>query len=365
MYFLEAKRVYNYLLSRVNIGDDLFKFDYRLLKEIVYLDKDRIPTTYKPQHLTSSILQDQVRLMQESVKGLVALRKKGHKIGGLKYKSECNSIRFLQYGLTHKIKGSKIKLQGIRDAIRVNGLKQLSKYQNIDYTVAYLLYDGVDYFIRLTCFVDKEKKQYKPESIGIDMGVATHLALSDGRKINVTVEESERLKNLQRALALKQKRSNNWYKLRTKIRKEYNHMSNIKNDRANKIAHELLQYERVILQDEQIVEWNKKTIQHSILGRLKMKLKGENVYILDQYFPTTQYCNKCGSFTKHDPSKRTYKCPVCGLPSDRDIHAAQNMILMLDKVLSAGTVDIKPCKKIRFNSVESIFEKRKPSTSLV
>ena len=46
--------------------------------------------------------------------------------------------------------------------IRVRGLDQLSKYNNIDYANAKLLYDGIDYYIALTCFIYKEttEKQY-------------------------------------------------------------------------------------------------------------------------------------------------------------------------------------------------------------
>ena len=31
MFFVETKRVYNYLLNKINEGDDLFKYDYRNL----------------------------------------------------------------------------------------------------------------------------------------------------------------------------------------------------------------------------------------------------------------------------------------------------------------------------------------------
>ena len=38
----------------------------------------------------------------------------------------------------------------------------MDKYTNIDFTTANILYDGYDYYISLTCFIDKEntKKEY-------------------------------------------------------------------------------------------------------------------------------------------------------------------------------------------------------------
>lgn len=357
MFFVETKRLYNYILSVNNIPDPK---DYKDYYNISYLDKDKNKIDYKIQYIGSSIIQDQIRIMKESIKGLSTLKSKDHKVGCLKFKSECNSIRLFQYGITHKIVGNRIKIQGIKRPIKVSGLNQI-KYNDIDFTTAHLLYDGINYYISLTCFVPKEEKEYKGR-IGIDMGVSTHITLSDGRKFNVLIEESERLKRLQAVLAKKQTRSNNWYKVRSKIRKEYIKQTNKKNDIANKIYHELSRYE-IVMQDEQITSWDKKTIQHSILGRLKFKLSKE-AYMLDQWFPTTQYCPVCGSFTKHDVSKRTFECSCCHSISDRDIHAAQNMLVILDKIRSYGTYDLKPCKKIPFKKFEGYFRKEEAASTL-
>ena len=337
MFFVETKRVYNYLLNKVNNGDDMFSFDYRDLYNITYLDKDKNVIEYKISYIGSSILQDQVRLMKESIKSLSTKKKRGEKIGRLRFKSECNSIRLLQYGITHQLRGSRFKIQGIKDPIRVTGLKQLSKYENIDYTISHLLYDGVDYYVLLTCFTDKEekslKKSSKDEIIGVDMGCSTTITLSNGLKVNISVEESDRLKRLQRILGRKTKRSNNWYKVHRKIRKEYNRMNNKKEDVSNKIVSELLKYKTVVIQDELLSQWHQNewcstTVQHSILGRIKSKLQRhkDQVYVLDSSLPTTQHCFHCGTDTKHDPSKRVFVCSSCGYEEDRDIHAAKNMI---------------------------------------
>lgn len=337
MFFVETKRVYNYLLNKVNNGDDLFSFDYRDLYNITYLDKDKNVIEYKISYIGSSILQDQVRLMKESIKSLSAKKKRGGKIGRLRFKSECNSIRLLQYGITHQLRGSRFKIQGIKDPIRVTGLKQLSKYENADYTTAHLLYDGVDYYVLLTCFTNKEekslKKSSKDEIIGVDMGCSTTITLSNGLKMNISVEESDRLKRLQRILERKTKRSNNWYKIHRKIRKEYNRMNNKKEDVSNKIVSELLKYKTIVIQDELLSQWHQNewcsaTVQHSIFGRIKSKLlrHKDQVYVLDSSLPTTQHCFYCGTDTKHDPSKRVFVCSSCGCEEDRDIHAAENMI---------------------------------------
>ena len=51
MFFVETKRVYNYLLNNINNGDDIFSLDYRNLYNITYLDKDKNVIEYKISYI--------------------------------------------------------------------------------------------------------------------------------------------------------------------------------------------------------------------------------------------------------------------------------------------------------------------------
>ena len=70
-------------------------------------------------------------------------------------------------------------------------------------------------------------------------------------------------------MSKKQKGSKNWLRNVEQIRKEYQRITNRKNDLANKIVHEFLQYKTVVIQDEQLRNWHKgchgKAVQHSVL----------------------------------------------------------------------------------------------------
>lgn len=364
MFFIEAKRTYNYILNDISNGADLFNYDYKKLNHITYYDKDKNIIEYANTHIKTSVIQEIIANMRDSIKGLSASKKNGNKVSSLRFKTECNSIKLKQYGITHFIKGSRIKIQGIKKPIRVSGLKQLDKYNNIDFTTANILYDGYDYYISLTCFIDKEntKKEYKNNIIGIDLGCRSAIALSNGEKVKVTIEESERLKGLQNKLRSCKKRSNNWYKIQSKLRKEYNKMVNRKNDLSNKLAHYLISNnEIIVIQDDQINEWKEndglsKTIHHSILGRLKSQLKRyDNVILLDNWFPTTQHCFNCGHDTKIDLNKTIFVCENCGLIEDRDIHAANNMIEFYNRYIqSVGTIDLKPRVKISYKNYKDL-----------
>ena len=370
MLFVEAKWIYNYLISQ----DDIYSFDYKNLNQITHKDKYKNDITTQIKYVKSSVKQELITQIVNQIKGLSKLKKKGHNVGKLRFKSEFNSIKLKQYNVTHSLRGNKFKIQGIKDTIKVFGIEQLAKYKNnIDYTTANLLYDGINYYIALTCFIDKEniEKQYKNDIIGIDMGVSTNLTLSDSTKYDISVGESERLKKLQAKLVSKQKGSNNRYKLIKKIRKEYIHINNKKNDISNKIVHSILNDNKIIIiQDEQISEWRQdglsgSKIQHSILGRIKHKLNMcDRVVILDKWFPTTKYCSNCGSKVELSLKDRIFECPKCKIKEDRDIHAANNMIwFYLHSINAPGTdVNMPVSNKISF---KEFVAKQESNTTLV
>lgn len=373
MQFVEAKWIYNYLLDK-----DIFHFDYKNLDKITHKDKNKQDIETTIQYVGSSVKQSIIQDTISQIKGLHTLKTKGHKVGSLKYKSEYNSINLKQYGITHSIRGNKFKIQGIKKLIRVRGLKQLSKYENIDYCNAKLYYDGIDYYIILTCYIDKESadKQYNNEIVGIDMGVSTTLTLSDGSKYNISIEESEKLKRLQAKLSRQKKGSNNRYKTIKKIRKEHIHIRNKRNDISNKISNLILSNNKtIVIQDEQINEWKQdgissSKIQHSILGRIKSKLSmSDRTVILDKWFPTTKYCRNCNTKIELELKDRVFECPICNEKEDRDIHAAKNMIffyLKYNKLDRSGTdqTSIKGPVKISYNKFIRNLAKQEDTTSL-
>ena len=369
MLFVEAKWIYNYLISQ----DDIYSFNYKDLNQVTHKDKNKNDIVSDIQYVRSSVKQELITQIVNQIKGLSKLKKKGHKVGKLKFKSEFNSIKLKQYNVTHSLRGNKFKIQGIKDLIRVRGIEQLKKYKNIDYTTANLLYDGINYYIALTCFIDKDntEKQYKNDIVGIDMGVSTSLTLSDGTKYDISIGESDRLKKLQTKLVSKQKGSNNRYKLIRKIRKEYIHINNKKNDISNKIIHSILNDNKIIvIQDEQIGEWRQdglsgSKIQHSILGRIKHRLMySDRVKMLDKWFPTTKYCRHCGSKVTLELKDRIFECPNCKTKEDRDIHAANNMIYFYLHSINAPGTDVNMLVDNKF-SYKEFVAKQESTTSLV
>ena len=287
------------------------------------------------KYIGSQMAQGVVAEMKSNLKTILRLQKHGlQKHGELKFISELKSLNLWQYGCTYSFKSAKrMKIQGVSGLVYVRGAHQFFEDKNVEIASAKLLNTPQGYFVAVTTYIDNDKLE-KPisngKTIGLDFGCKTSVTYSDGRKRTVSVGETERMKRLQIKFARQVKGSKNRYRTKRLINVEYQKITNRKNDIANKIVGELKFYDRVVIQDEQLSNWNQtghgKAVQHSCLGRVKAKLmKMDNVVVLDKFIPTTKICMKCGRTYNMPQSQREFNC-VCGAAGDRDVHAAQNMV---------------------------------------
>lgn len=334
MLFVEAKWFYNHILNIHKLGTKFKDIDSSI-KSIIRLDKSNNTINTDLKYLGSSMKQSIVSQMNSNQKTIKSLVKKGfQKYGQLHFIKQFKAIDLKQFNVTHKILSkSKVKIQGINGSIRIKGLKQFDT-NNVDIANAKLIkVSNNDYYLNITTYKDKQKLNItNKKTIGIDFGCQNSFSLSNGQKLNIVIEESEKLKTFQRKLNRQIKGSNNYYKTLQKSHKEYSKLQFKKLDATNKIVNKLKNYQHIIIQDEQLNNWKKlghgKAIQHSILGRVKAKLKAlPQTIILDKFIPTSKYCPNCNHVKRVlKQSNRTYKCTNCGYQNDRDINAALNMV---------------------------------------
>ncbi len=339
--FVEAKCVYNDIINHLE-SDKLNSWNDKKTSVLVK-QKDGNFVEKPLCYFKSSMMQGMKSLVGDSLNSLKEKKKKGYKVGKLKFKSSCNSIPLKQFGNTHRIKSlTKVGIQGIKGDVRVHGLEQFADNPNAEIANAKLLKKPDGYYIHWTVYIFKDKLpviQKNDEVIGVDFGCGTSFTFSDGHKEDFKLKEPECLKKLQKSLARKRKtekdkkHSNQYKSVQRKLERAYQHLANIKNDNANKLCHKLMSYKQVVIQDENLRGWHKgghgKAVQHSILGRVKKKLKTmDNVTILSRFAPTTKLCFHCGEV--HNEIKvwdRVFRC-ACGVCMDRDVHAAQCMVWM-------------------------------------
>lgn len=332
--FVEGKWFYNHVLNLHNDGQKLNAINTTNIKTVDHYDKDKNLIQSELKVLSGQQKQAILTRMVQNEKTICSLIKKGHqKHGNLRFKSELTCIPLKQYGMTYKFKScNKVKIQGIHGDIllRTGGQLQIAD----ELANANLVKRPDGYYLKVVCFINKENwktQKTNGREIGLDFGIKTNITTSEGQKIDVSIEESERLKKLQREMFRREKGSSNRYKTIKKIQREYQKIGNKKADMANKIVHMLKQYDCIVIQDEQLSKWHKqkgmsKVVQHSCMGRIKQKLKSlSQTIVLDKYIPTTKWCPKCGKKHSIGLDERTYVCE-CGYHEDRDIHSAKNML---------------------------------------
>lgn len=358
--FVEAKWLKNYILAWSGLSSkdeeykkshNIFKFDAQNLKTITHKDKDM--NDIEVNLTLHSMIKAQIKSdICSNIKTIHTLRQRGFQKnnGILKFVKEVNYIPLKKYGYTHKILSSKrVTLPGLgRKGIIVNGLNQFINIPEIEICNARLLKRADGLFIQFITYQPKINNNITNKKIlGIDFGCSPSFTTSEGEKIDVKIQESERLKKTMTRMNRRMKKgSKNWHRQLEVIHKEYQKQINKKNDIANKLVAKWKNYDTVVIQDEQLQNWYKnghgKAIQQSVLGRVKFRLKNmDNVIVLSKNVPTTKMCTNCGKW--HDDLKiwnRQFVCE-CGINMDRDIHAAQNMIWFYKNKVGVGCSNFK------------------------
>ena len=291
--------------------------------------------------LGSQIKQSILAQIQSEIKGLHTKKKKGKKVGRLKFKSFVGSIPLKQCGITYKIvPNGRLTIQKLKHKFRIRGLKQIPPHA--EFANARLLKKGDDYYLHLTCFLDKkemleerkrkrEEANFLPhEALAPDLGIAHQVSLSNGLKISYRVPLTPSLKKAAKQVSRTQKGSKNRIKARKRLQKAYRKTTNIKKDIINKIVALMCLFAKELYYQNDYVKgwqriWGCRLLETS-LGRMLSKLrKLPGSKEVSRWYASSQECCRCLAKTKHPLSSRTFVCGKCGYQADRDIHAARNI----------------------------------------
>jgi putative transposase len=195
--------------------------------------------------------------------------------------------------------------------------------------------------------IDRQKplKSVYPKTgltLGLDVGIRTSVTAYDssGDINQISSPDLSRVKNkiekLQKNLSKKQKGSQNFQKVKTKLSKEHFHAKNIRKDFNHKLTDFIVKtYDVITVETLNIQKMMK---QHPIAGKIqdqawyqfftflqyKSEKNDKKLIQVDPYFPSSKLCSQCKA--KNDiGSLEYYICPVCGSIHNRDINAAKNL----------------------------------------
>ncbi|NEP76298.1 RNA-guided endonuclease TnpB family protein, partial [Okeania sp. SIO2G5] len=196
----------------------------------------------------------------------------------------------------------------------------------------------------VSLLVDVEINPLPPvtNKVGLDLGIASLLILSDGTKITNPKPfraKRRKLRKAQKALARKQKGSNNRHKARLKVARIYAEIGDARKDHLHKLTTQLIRENQTIVVEDLAVKNMVKnhrlalSISDASWGELVRQLEykaewyGRELVKIDRWFPSSKRCSNCGHIADKMPLNiREWKCSKCGCSHDRDVNAAKNIL---------------------------------------
>ncbi|MHA2495887.1 MAG: RNA-guided endonuclease InsQ/TnpB family protein [Candidatus Hodarchaeales archaeon] len=333
--FLEAKWFYNWVVSQ----SDVFEVDTTVKGVPV-----KVGDVFEERPLrclSSQMKQGLVTQIQRAIQALAARKKKGHKVGKLKFKTFIACIPLKQYGVTYQLDRShhRLKLQKLKQWLRVHGCQQLPA--DAELANAHLLRRHGDYYLHVVTYQRKTTRacQTAPpgSSIGMDTGLQTQFAFSNGVMVEYRIPFPERLRRLYRQFSRTQQGSRNRRKVACKLQKAFAQLTQRKQEIRNQlVAYLVRHYATICYQDELLRAWQrlygKKMADLSLGAFLRILAERSRTPAeIPSTFPSTQRCSGCGHKlpAKLPLAQRMYRCenPTCGLVIDRDLNAALNLQL--------------------------------------
>ncbi len=253
-----------------------------------------------------------------------------------KGKNRFSSFGFKEYGNGFKIDGRRLRLYGIgRIAVRWHRpLPCTPKTIRIVRKA-----DG--WYAMFTCEVSPQALPPTGKAVGIDVGVASLIATSDGEKVpnpKWYQAAQKKLRRQQRRMSRRKNGGRNRRKAAEMVARHHLHVSRQRKDVLDKIVHRLINecdfiaVEQLRVQNMVGNRYLAKSIMDAGWGYFKVRLHAKaaeagRVVVEAEPAYTSQTCSSCGQrFPEHiDLSVRTVSCP-CGLVLDRDVNAAINIL---------------------------------------
>ncbi len=196
------------------------------------------------------------------------------------------------------------------------------------------------YFLSFVVEVEPVQVETKNQSIGIDLGIKTFAAMSNGEKAQSPdySKSNRKIRKLQKKLQRQPKGSKRREITRIQIAKQHNRISDIRKDFLHKLSTKIVSENQTIVLEDLCVSG---MVKNRRLARVislqgwrefrnlceaKSTKFGREFRTISRWEPTSQICSNCGyKWGKLDLSVREIVCLSCSTPHCRDENASRNI----------------------------------------
>jgi putative transposase len=176
-------------------------------------------------------------------------------------------------------------------------------------------------------------------AVGVDLGISTFAALSDGGVIpslKAARRAQRRLRTAQRTLARKTRGSKGRGKARSAVRRCHAATARRRANHLHQASACLVrEYDAIAIEALQLKALARSALAKDVhdaswarfISMLKYKAERAGTRLIEvDPRNTTQDCSECGMKVPKDLGDRQHQCPHCGLSIDRDLNAARNIL---------------------------------------
>ncbi len=321
------------------------------------------------QEKHSWLKEENTKVLKQSIIDMLSAYKhffKEHK-GFPKFKSKHDiklSCRFINEAIskkndysTHKLSLANIKNIPFRCSVKY--VQYLITYKNSIRSATLSKSCSGNFFLSILIDMDTDLRlPLLKNSIGLDLGIKNFVITSKGsffNNFNFKKSKLDKLKKLQKKLSKKKKGSCNRTKVRIKLAKLNEYITNSKHNYLHNISAQLINENQVICIEDLNVKGMMKNhrlaeaIQELNFGEFrkileyKCKWYGRELVIIDRFFPSSKKCNHCGHINKQlKLNDREWECPQCGEIISRDYNAALNILEEGIRIIGSRTTEFKP-----------------------
>ncbi|GAC1580456.1 MAG: IS607 family element RNA-guided endonuclease TnpB [Candidatus Dormibacteria bacterium] len=215
------------------------------------------------------------------------------------------------------------------------------------------------WFVSFTCSVERTvvADNGHQDTIGVDLGVLTLAALSDGTMVRgprALRASLRRLRRAQRTVSRRVKWSSRRRRAVRRVARCHARVANVRRDHLHKLTTTLARNHGCVVIEDLNLQGMVRSARGTVaargtnvaakaglnrsladagLGELRRMLTykcawyGSRLIVAPRFFASSKRCSSCGEIVADLPlAVRTYACAHCGLVLDRDVNAACNLV---------------------------------------